>query len=358
MTGEKKLRDDEKYILPNSNYVWRIVFTFTIVLGHSGLVDISHASYYIGVDYFFIISGFFLAKGSGKNGDTIKYTINRIKKLYPHVILSFIIFFVWCYKSADNMLDIIRGLVYHLNQIVPMLYLILPGAEGETNYLNFSTWYISVLLICGILVHYLYTKHRELTVSVIAPLVVLFGYAYMGKMSFNTGDQVGLFLNSYYVRGFAGMYMGVLIYEAVMQLRKIPFSRLAYILFHVIEYISFGLLLWIIRYCGNNANDIYFVGLISLGILMSFMYEAKIDLIMKKMKWLNDLMYPVYLNHLFVLAWLTSRSWFGNILNVWHKGAIIVMYIVLLIWSMLTNNLLRGIKYINKKYVRDLLIKE
>ena len=44
----------------NSNYLWRIVFTGMIAIGHSGIVDISHASYYMGVDYFFVLSGFLM----------------------------------------------------------------------------------------------------------------------------------------------------------------------------------------------------------------------------------------------------------------------------------------------------------
>lgn len=42
----------------NTAYLHRILFTFIIALGHSGLVAIDHQSYYLGVDYFFIISGF------------------------------------------------------------------------------------------------------------------------------------------------------------------------------------------------------------------------------------------------------------------------------------------------------------
>ena len=57
--------------LVNSNYIWRILFTFLIVLGHSGYVNISHASYYIGVDYFFIISGLMIAYSVDRGGRNV-----------------------------------------------------------------------------------------------------------------------------------------------------------------------------------------------------------------------------------------------------------------------------------------------
>ena len=104
--------------LVNSNYIWRILFTFLIVLGHSGYVNISHASYYIGVDYFFIISGLMIAYSVDRGAEmsTLDYTIKRIRKLYPHLILSFLCFFFITYYYC-GLQSIMYELVSHLSLI-------------------------------------------------------------------------------------------------------------------------------------------------------------------------------------------------------------------------------------------------
>ena len=192
MMEKERLRDRK---ITNSNYIWRIVFTFMIVLGHSGFVEIANASYYIGVEYFFIISGFFLAKSAIKNeNDVLGYTWERIKKLYPHIIFSFIVFYIYVYRGYENK-EMLKEIVYHLYEVVPMMYFILPIKNDNPIYLNFSVWYISVLLICGMVVYFFYSNYKKQFVSIVAPMIVLIGYYYLSKHcgSFNTGGLLGFF---------------------------------------------------------------------------------------------------------------------------------------------------------------------
>lgn len=68
--------------LTNSNYLWRIYFTFMVMLSHCRFIDTSTASWYIAVDYFFMISGLMIAYRIDKKGNdasTFSFILGRIK---------------------------------------------------------------------------------------------------------------------------------------------------------------------------------------------------------------------------------------------------------------------------------------
>lgn len=114
--------------LVNSNFLWRVAFTFMIVLTHCSYIDRSNTSYYIGVDYFFIISGLMIVYGIDIKGNiktTFEFTMERIKKLYPHIFLSNTIFFIWVVKN-DSFKSIIQCFIGYLYQFIPMMYFVMP----------------------------------------------------------------------------------------------------------------------------------------------------------------------------------------------------------------------------------------
>ena len=109
----------------NSHYLWRIIFTYMIVLGHSGIISNEHASAYIGVDYFFIVSGFFLSESVRcRDESTTAYTHRRIQKLWPHVLFSFFLYFAYLMSiSGESIEGIFTKMLLHLIRIYVFLEL-------------------------------------------------------------------------------------------------------------------------------------------------------------------------------------------------------------------------------------------
>ena len=80
---------------------WKFIFAITIVIlhassfgGESDFILFKNCS--IGVEYFYLVSGYFLAKSALKQKanldigkDTIKYLFNKIIKFFPYVIIGF-----------------------------------------------------------------------------------------------------------------------------------------------------------------------------------------------------------------------------------------------------------------------------
>ena len=92
------MEEGERKIIVNRNVyieINRIIFTFFIILMHGEYLIRDIASErvfrggYIGVEFFFVVSGYFLARSIEKGEiKTKQYLQSRLKRLYPHYILS------------------------------------------------------------------------------------------------------------------------------------------------------------------------------------------------------------------------------------------------------------------------------
>lgn len=321
----------------NSNYLWRIIFTIMIALLHSNYtrIDQAYTGWYLAVDYFFVVSGFFLVHSAEhKKEATDRYMIRRIKKLYPHQLLSFIVIYTYMYIIGKKT-GFFSGIIKHM---------------GEYFY-NFPIWYISVLLLSSFVIHYLVISHSELYKGVIAPcsVVLIYGYLYRNCASLNTGNNIGLFLNEYYIRGFAGMSLGAIIYYIVKELEKIQFKDIMWKILRLVEYsIFFGVI--IITYNHGGKNDTWFVILIGVGVLCSFIRNKESIVNNKIMKYLNELMYPVFLNHVFIIVLLKDRGISG-----YSVKNILIYLIVLIVYSVFTKTFVQGCMNIGYKITKKLI---
>lgn len=95
---------------------------------------------------------------------------------------------------------------------------------------------------------------------------------------------------------------GVILYEIILRVLKVQYTKLTYFIFRVLEVAVYIALLFSIRKYGNSNNDCVFVVLIYCGIFLSFMYPQKYECIFNRFRFLNNIMYPVYLNHLLFIT--------------------------------------------------------
>lgn len=289
---------------------------------------------------------------------TLDYTIKRVRKLYPHLILSFLCFFIITYYYC-GLQSIMYELVSHLYQVIPMMYYIMPG-DTSISYLNYSVWYVSILLIVGIFVHYMYSRCKHAFVNCIAPLIMLVGYYYLVQncTCFNTGAPLGPFLNDAYIRGITDMCGGIVIYNIILRVKRHHFRSLAYIMFRVLEIAAYAILLFFIRYKGNNSNDFYFLLIIYFGVLLSFLYPNNQDIVFDKFKCINDLMYPVYLNHLLFIVLMRRIQIFEGIMEKNKLIGIVLFFIGLCIFSYMTKKILNVIELVWKHLRKYFIVEE
>lgn len=139
--------------------LWRLIFTSLIIANHSGNYS---DGWYIGVDFFFIVSGFLCVNEAQKSLSTGQYINKRVKKLYPHMLFSFIVVFsymMWCLKSSPRGILILLG--EHFFEMIPGLYFMTDIDHLGFYAYNYPVWYVSSLLICSCLMFYLAQKHKS-----------------------------------------------------------------------------------------------------------------------------------------------------------------------------------------------------
>ena len=197
----------------------KMAFTCVIVIHHSGYFFGVLNRGYIAVEFFFITSGYFLRLTYEKDRDlnTLDYYKKRAKRLYPEYWFAFIVYFI--------VLSSLHRLPYE-NWYSPILELLMlqnigiPGLRA----INGPCWYLSVLMVGGILIHFLLRKLSRHTFTSLSVLIISATYLYlvMHSPEIEQWDTVGYVFYIPFWRGMADMLIGTLIYQMPKPSGKIP----------------------------------------------------------------------------------------------------------------------------------------
>lgn len=199
--------------------VFKMLLAYEIALGHF-LIELP-PSPGVAVDFFFILSGFFLGKkfysqtyGKGNDGCSAwEYTLAHTKSIYPHYLFSLAVFFVYLvirsivYLFLEPSWQSVWDLGAFFYDQIPEL-LMLQSSHTFTNGILFPSWQISATLIGGYFVYELLRQNEKLTRRVLLPLSLL-------MVRYALASGVDNFSNIGYIympllRAFSAMGLGVL----------------------------------------------------------------------------------------------------------------------------------------------------
>lgn len=137
---------------------WKFMFSLLVVFKHSANMasntdNILFLYGSIAVDFFFVISGYFMTKSALKNNtdkntigkDTIIYIIKKLKAFFPYILISFIIALM--VKNWTMPLNISQK----INSIWNLFLLEISGIR-YTNVLE-QTWYISAMIVSMMIIY-------------------------------------------------------------------------------------------------------------------------------------------------------------------------------------------------------------
>lgn len=97
---------------------------------------------------------------------------------------------------------------------------------------------------------------------------------------------MGLMLNVSYIRAFAEMLCGIIMYECVMNNYRHKYRRIYYVLCRVFEAIIMALAIYLILTHGNSKWDVIIVTLIVFACYLGFQYPQKVGRESKTLKWM------------------------------------------------------------------------
>lgn len=318
----------------------KMFFIYVVVVFHSRLLDgiINHG--YIGVEFFFIVSGFFLYHNYiYSNKSIILYAKNRILRLYPHYIFSFIIM-LFTSKLVGNF----SREKYNVIAELFMCQNIGLSLRGGVNY---PCWYLSVLLWGSLLLYAMLKYTKKSIKQIVLLLLPILYYCYSVFLEDGRAEIWNTFHGIYLpmIRGLADMSIGIILYKVYDLIKDYSFYKNKWLI-NFIEMASFFGIVFMIIYPGNMDYVTICLMMIFILSLLSrvSMFEriGKIKIIEK----ISEIEYAVFLNHA-VIVMLFKKFIIGKV--HWRvSGILLLLLVVVTVYSWITTRIIDVFKQMTK----------
>ena len=283
-------------------YFWRIIFTYIIAFHHLFNAYGRGCGWYIGVDFFAIMSGYLLQQHIHihEQEDVLHYTSKRFAYFCPIVTISglvqlMIAYMLW-YSSGSMHFNwfLLEKTITKIVHAIPEFlllntYELLPSLNGPD-------WYIQALFVVCIPAYYLLKHHKNLIIGVIAPLVGVVGYSCLireygcvqGYMTHHA--TINGIMNWSLIRVASGLMLGILAWKVSQDLR-IRHSG-------IISSFLFVLVILLSKYWYASRYD--FLYIITLFVAISLGFSSNMKRKIWTSQWmihLSNLTIFIYLNH-------------------------------------------------------------
>ena len=290
---------------------------------------------YIAVEFFFILSGYFIYKSCVKDNSksVFSYTWSKIKRFYPEVLIVII----------PSSLINYNLLLEHPEFLLNSCFFVSNTGVFEGG-VNAPLWYLNVLIWGGGLVYAVLKNYRSVANTIIFPLSVLLIYTYLFQKNDGSLEIWGTYLCFYIPlwRGIAGMSLGCLL--ARFQEIKSKELQKRYSLINFLFLISIVGCLYIVF--SEKHYDRYALLFYCIIILSCFTQNSLVNRLFKSTLWsrLGELSFEMLLVHIPITIVLMKL----NTIFMLPDFPIIAIYLILvLVASML-------LKMINNVFVNFL----
>jgi len=283
---------------------WKFIFAILIVCHHSLYVlnDVHFCRCYLAVEFFFIVSGFFIAKSWNEKRKESPFLWWKRKSLriYPVFIYSIMLLVLIGLLAAKNSKVFI---VSNKDLIYELLFL---NNAGITKYaINIPDWYVSCMLISGFFYMAFMTMNENLLKFLIIPTAIIFGISFLvnnfqtlnvhSKIIFSIID-IGV------IRAFVDMGVGIELYYYVSSMHK-GNNKIYNSLLEVL--LCLAIYLFLIN-SNSSRYDILIIPIFSLLIVACFLNRGIIAALLESnvVQFLGKFSLPLYLTHFVVIRYI------------------------------------------------------
>lgn len=258
---------------------------------------------WIGVEFFFVVSGYLMAATAFKKQsaplivgkETANFLGRKLMAVLPYHLIIFPISFIYvCVTNFDGVIDIVRVFVETLPNF---LYIQRSGLKIK-DVLGVE-WYISEMLIAMLILYPLCRKYYERFTRTIAPVLSLMIIGYLIKTTGTLGGSTAwsVIFSKTFLRAFSEICAGVFVFEACRNFKKLNFSKMDKIFLTLLEVFSYAMILLFVVYKFPGSYSGTFFIFICLAVMLSFSdvtYGAKL-FNNKVVYYLGSLSLPLYL---------------------------------------------------------------
>ena len=333
--------------------LFKFIFSLVVIIYHFGnAVKFDNELFnkgYIGVEFFFIVSGFLFARSLAKipyNKETLptdsaKFMWRKYKSFLPYHFFTFVCTFITA--SIISQWNI-SNIAFELANSIPDFFMIQINGVSKMSLLGHE-WYISAMLIAMFVLTPIVIKFRNIFLKYIAPALAFFILALLfhsyGHLN-AVGAWIGVF-NSGFLRALAEISLGCVCFAVSESgvVEKFPKP--------VLIIIEFAFYTSVILYANKNfgsISELSVVMMLAFAVTISFSPKSSIGFLNNKfVLFLGKLSFPVYLTQIFVRQALVKSSLplnYWEYMGLYVASVICISLLCILICDTITN-------FINKK---------
>lgn len=300
--GGRRNQTMNKSIRNGEIELWRMIFCLAIFIYHFSLdYNGSYALFYtgqIGVEFFFLASGLFLARTAEKmnqtkpscqevGSETLYQVVRKYISFFPYHVVAF--GFGFLLSLYQNHIVTPTGIIRKAIQVLPQFFLIHLNGMFEESRIVTIEWYLSALLIGCLMLYPVLRMAYEKYVYWIGPVLSLFIMGYMyhtDKTLFGPVAWEGFTCRGVF-RGIMVMNLGMLAYELAKKLQARSWKMGQRIGFTVLNLLCYFVPIYAMTKKWENKEYFTLIFFLFAGITISFAQNVNL--------------YGRYLNHGFFL---------------------------------------------------------
>ena len=287
---------------------WRFVFIMMVCFLHfeeDVYDDVHILAYggYLGVDFFFLLSGFAVAYSNKRNpiGSTLQYVFGKVKKIYPDFLFA-IFLMLALYVIYDS--SGLKNVLIHIYECRFQYFLI--NALFPTGLEMRSIWFLSYWVIGLLVLSYLIKRNVMLVSGGIALSFMSWHWCYIGSF-FNNSVTPEFLWSVRLIKCVSQVIIGACAYVILQRFENAKLTPFGKAVFSMFEFLTIMYVMYFIPRDARNHTDYYLcLGFVVI-ILMSFWNKTYLSKLLdnRVSVFLGRLSFPIYLYHLFIIRLLT-----------------------------------------------------
>lgn len=270
--------------------VFRFIFAMGVIFFHLGvhvcgkeelwgLSFLKMKRGYVGVEFFFLISGFMMAKTIEKIKGSLSTTYipflwGKVRSLLPYHLIAFAV--LWLLEGIYHWEGLKKFIKVSLEHIPNLFFL----QKAGFNFVNINPyeWYISAMLLAIAIIYPLCRKNHKVYTRVVAPLIaiVIYGWLIHDYKTVSNVNAWDIFGYRCVWRAIAGMSLGMFAYEGSKVLSKENWSKKEQIFFTLLENVCW--IFSVVYVCTEMKSkyEIYVIFMLFIAIMISFSKEMSL----------------------------------------------------------------------------------
>lgn len=333
---------------------WKFLYAVMVVLFHGRILTNGNDFVlvyggYIGVEFFFVVSGVFLASSIIKTWDkdnnnlgkdTLKFIWKKFSTFFPYILVAYVLIF-GLYVVLYN---------FPIHRLASSIWELFLLQETGLTFLpvNVPIWYLSSMLICMFFIYPLMRKFKMNYVYFIAPVLVLLC---LGIMNHTVEGLSHLetwigFTYHHNFRAMAELNLGIIIYFISEKIKQINFTKFGKLCLTLIEFGCLLLPFFVTTFIKNSYRYDYIILLIiSIGICIAVCnITLEKDILDKKtVYYFERLSLPLYIIHLFPLKVLYKLDYLYD-LQISYATSVSILLGSALILAMILLKVIEGLR--------------